>query len=126
MGVYMMKDHKDYGIMRLLGDEVVDILEKASDAEASQVTIEGKYPVNSGPIVLGRSIFDYVRRTEISPLGEYWLTDSIRLMIKEKKRVVGFPIPAGVFWRDIGRMDHRIEAERYIQKILEAEENNTR
>jgi dTDP-glucose pyrophosphorylase len=124
MGVYMMSEHKDYGIMSMQGYDIVDILEKASDAEASQLTTDGKYPINSGPIVFGRSIFEYIRRTEVSPLGEYWLTDSIRLMIKEKRKVIGFPIPNSVFWRDIGRMDHRIEAERYIQKILETNGSN--
>lgn len=35
-------------------------------------------------------------------------------MIKDGKRVLSFLIPDEVFWRDIGRMEHRIEAERHL------------
>jgi len=115
MGVYLMGDHKDYGVDKLAGSTVVDIFEKASETDVAQVRVEGKYPVNSGPMLLNRTVFDFVRRTEVSPSGEHWLTDTIRLMVKEGRRVKAFPIPGDVFWRDIGRMEHRLEAERYVQ-----------
>ena len=114
MGIYLMKDYKDYGILQLRGNEVTNILEKASEVDANRTIINGRYPVNSGPIVFNKSVFDYLKKTGVSPSGEYWLTDTIRLMIKDGKRVIGFLIPEGVFWRDIGRMEHRIEAERYL------------
>lgn len=114
IGTYLMKYYKDYGILELQGNKVVNILEKASETEAYNTLINGEYPINSGPIVLEKSIFHYLKKTGVSPSGEYWLTDTIKLMIRDRKRVLGFPIPDGVFWRDIGRMEHRIEAERYL------------
>jgi len=118
MGVYMMGDHKDYGVVKLRGDEVVDVLEKASEADAAQARVEGNYPVNSGPMLLNREVFDFIGKTEISPSGEHWLTDTIRLMVRGGRRVKGFPIPSDVFWRDIGRMEHRMEAEQYFLRVI--------
>jgi len=118
IGVYTMEDHKGLGIVKCEEGKVLDILEKASDAEASQARVDGRYLVNSGPIIFERSIFEYIRKTDISPSGEYWLTDTIRMMIRDGKKVVAFPIPAKVFWRDIGRMEHRIEAERYFSSKM--------
>jgi bifunctional UDP-N-acetylglucosamine pyrophosphorylase/glucosamine-1-phosphate N-acetyltransferase len=118
MGVYLMPDHKDYGVVKLRDNKVEDILEKASETELHQAKVDGKYPVNSGPILFHTNVFDYIRKTEVSPAGEYWLTDSIRLMIEDGKKVLGFLIPKEVFWRDIGRMEHRMEAERYYSDSL--------
>jgi NDP-sugar pyrophosphorylase family protein len=35
-------------------------------------------------------------------------------MIKDGRKVISYRIPDGVFWRDIGRMRHRMEAEAYL------------
>lgn len=114
MGVYMMKDHKDYGVIRVSGEKVVDILEKAKEEEVEGAKVNNMFAVNSGPIIFKKEVFDYVRRTKASPSREYWITDTIRLMIKDSKKVLAYKIPEEVFWRDIGRMEHRIEAEAYL------------
>ncbi|MGB9760604.1 MAG: nucleotidyltransferase family protein [Thermoproteota archaeon] len=113
MGIYLMSDYKDYGIVKLQNNKVEDILEKVSETKLQRVKVDGMYPVNSGPILFSKSVFNYIRKTQISPAGEYWLTDSIRLMIEDGKKVLGFIIPKDVFWRDIGRMEQRMEAEWY-------------
>lgn len=114
MGIYMMKEYKDYGIIRTDGEKVTDILEKATEDEAEKARVDDMFAVNSGPIVFTREVFSYIRRTPISPAGEYWITDTIRLMIKDGKKVLAYRIPEEVFWRDIGRMEHRMEAEAYL------------
>lgn len=100
IGVYQMDDYKDYGIVRLRGQDVIDIMEKASEAEAYDTKINGKFQVNSGPIVFNRIVFDYIERTKVSPSGEHWITDAIKTMIQDGRKVVGFPITSEVFWRD--------------------------
>jgi len=118
MGIYLMSEHKDYGVVKLKNKKIEDILEKASEDRLKEVKVDGMYPVNSGPILFSKSAFDYIKKTKISPVGEYWLTDSIRLMVEDGKKVLGFIIPRDVFWRDIGRMEQRIEAEwYYLQHI---------
>lgn len=114
MGIYMIKDHKDYGVIRVSGNRVVDILEKAAKEEVEEAKVNNMFAVNSGPILFKKEVFDYIRRTEASPSGEYWITDTIRLMIKDGKKVIAYKIPEEVFWRDIGKMEHRIEAEAYL------------
>ena len=114
MGIYMMKEYKDYGIIQTDGKKVTDILEKATREEVEKAKTNNMFAVNSGPIVFTREVFSYIRKTEISPTGEYWITDTIRLIIKDGKKVFAYKIPEGVFWRDIGRMEHRMEAEAYL------------
>ncbi len=116
MGIYMMKDHKDYGVVKISGSRVIDILEKAAKEHVEKMKVDDMFAVNSGPIIFTREVFNYIRRTEASPSGEYWITDTIRLMIKDGRKVIAYRIPEGVFWRDIGRMEHRIEAEAYLLK----------
>lgn len=116
MGVYMMKEHKDYGVVKIVDGEIVDILEKADVKEVENVKINNMFPVNSGPIIFTTKVFEYIKATRASSSGEYWITDTIRMMIRDKRKVIAYMIPRDVFWRDIGRMEHRIEAEAYLLK----------
>lgn len=118
MGIYMMKDHKDYGVVRLSGNQVIDILEKASKEDVEKIRVNDMFAVNSGPIIFTKEVFNYIKKTGASPSGEYWITDTIRLMIKDGKKVVAYRIPEEVFWRDIGKMEHRIEAEAYLLRKM--------
>jgi len=118
MGIYMMKDHEDYGVVKIKGNRVVDILEKATKEEVEKIKLDNMFAVNSGPLIFKREVFNYIKKTKPSPFGEYWITDTIRLMINDGKKVVAYKIPDEVFWRDIGRMKHRIEAEAYLLKKM--------
>lgn len=127
MGVYLMDKYREYGLIKMgENGRVLDILEKASEEEAENVKVDGLYPVNSGPIIFTSRVFDYVKRTPVSPAGEYWITDTLRLMIKDGLKVTAYKIPQNVFWRDIGRPQSRIEAEKYVQDMgLVKTENNS-
>ena len=117
MGVYLMDRYREYGLVKIDGNgRVLDILEKAPEEEVEKVKIDGLYPVNSGPIIFNPTVFEYIKRTPVSPAGEYWITDTLRLMVKDGLKVTSYKIPRNVFWRDIGRPQTRIEAEKYIQE----------
>lgn len=118
MGIYMMKDYKDYGVVKISENRVIDIIEKARGPEVEMIKVDDMFAVNSGPIVFTNEVFDFIRKTEVSPTGEYWITDTIRLMIRGGKKVLVYRIPEGVFWRDIGRMEHRMEAEAHLLSRL--------
>lgn len=118
VGVYPMGSYREYGIVKV--DEnarVLDILEKPSEEEAEKAKVGNVYLVNSGPIIFSLHVFKYIKKTPISPAGEYWITDTIKLMVNDELNVLAYRIPESVFWRDIGRPETRIEAEKYVQEI---------
>lgn len=119
VGVYLMDRYREYGLVRIgENDRVVNILEKPTEEQAEMSKVDGLYPVNSGPMIFNPKVFEYIKRTPVSPAGEYWITDTLRLMIKDGLEVLAYRIARNVFWRDIGRPQTRIEAERYVQERL--------
>lgn len=118
VGVYSMGSYREYGIVKVDEDaRVLNILEKPSEAEAREAKLGDAYLVNSGPLIFSPDVFKYVKKTHVSPAGEYWVTDTIKLMIKDGLNVLAYRIPGSVFWRDIGRPETRIEAEKYVLEI---------
>lgn len=113
LAVYPMREFKEYGLVKTRERRVEDILEKVDEEKARETLVNGYYPVNSGPMIFSEKVFSYIRRIGESPSKEYWITDAIRLMAKER-RVSAYFIPSSVFWRDIGRMSARLEAEKFI------------
>jgi len=64
-----------YGIVRMSGGKVVDLVEKPSPEEApSNLAVAGRY-------LLDARIFDYLKNQEPGKGGEIQLTDAIRRMI---------------------------------------------
>ena len=96
MGLYLLEKYKEFGVVKLEKERVVDILEKPSEEEVKTAKLNGKYPINSGPMVFSPKVFEYVKRTKESPAGEYWITDTIRLMIKDGLRVLGYSLRRGI------------------------------
>ncbi|MEM1558326.1 MAG: nucleotidyltransferase family protein [Candidatus Bathyarchaeia archaeon] len=118
VGVYPMTSYREYGIVKVDEDaRVLNILEKPSEAEAREAKLGDVYLVNSGPLIFNPEVFKYLKKTPISPAGEYWVTDTIKLMINDGLNILAYRIPKSIFWRDIGRPETRIEAEKYVQDI---------
>jgi len=59
-----------YGIIRIEGDKVVEIVEKPSPE------IAANKPINAGIYVFSTEVFEAIRRTGTSPRGEQEITDS--------------------------------------------------
>lgn len=125
LAVYPMREFREYGLVKTSGGRVLDILEKVDEEKAGETMVDGYYPVNSGPMIFSEKVFSYIRRVEPSSSGEYWITDAIRLMARER-RVTAYFIPGSVFRRDIGRMSARLEAERFILEKEGGENSNVR
>lgn len=118
VGVYPMSSYREYGIVKVdVNGRVLDILEKPSKEEAEKAKVDGIYLVNSGPLIFNPDVFKYLKRTSLSPAEEYWITDTVKLMANNGLNVLAYRIPGSVFWRDIGRPETRIEAEKYVQDI---------
>ena len=75
-----------YGIMKLDGDRIVDMVEKPAVEEApSDIAVAGRY-------LLPAAIFGYLKTQTPGKGGEIQLTDSIRRLLAEKS-VYGYRYP---------------------------------
>ncbi len=96
-----------YGIVDPRGDgdlfEIADLVEKPSlDAAPSNWAIAGRY-------VFSPLIFDAIRRTGYDHRGEVQLTDAIRLLLTDGKKVVGIRLPRHEKRYDIGNFESYFE-----------------
>ncbi|MBI1792547.1 MAG: UTP--glucose-1-phosphate uridylyltransferase [Acidobacteria bacterium] len=97
-----------YGIVQpehLDGDafRVVDLIEKPAPEEApSNLAIAGRY-------VFSPLIFDMIRRIQPDKRGEIQITDAIRLLCEEGKRVMAVKLPPGEKRYDIGNFPSYFE-----------------
>jgi UTP--glucose-1-phosphate uridylyltransferase len=87
--------------------EVTDLIEKPSPEVApSNWAIAGRY-------VFAPDLFDAIHRTGIDHRGELQLTDAIRLMLREGRRVLAVRLPTFEKRYDIGNF------ESYFETFLE-------
>ena len=91
-----------YGILKVEGGRVVDMVEKPSLEEApSDLAVAGRY-------LLDAAIFDFLRTQTPGKGGEIQLTDAIRRMIQEKGTVL-LPYAYPGKRHDIGNPDGYFE-----------------
>lgn len=93
-----------YGVMKLDGDRIVDMVEKPSVEEApSDIVVAGRY-------LLDAKIFDYLKTQTPGKGGEIQLTDSIRRMIADGTDCRAYVYPGRR--HDIGNPDGYYETLR--------------
>ncbi|MCX8162627.1 MAG: nucleotidyltransferase family protein [Candidatus Bathyarchaeota archaeon] len=120
IGLYhVVGDPRRFGIVRIDSNyRILELVERPPASILDRFVVDGGYLVNSGPLIFSQDIFRYIEKTGLSPDGEYWVTESIRLMIADGLPIYGYRIPNGVFWRDVGTQESRLEAERYALEKL--------
>lgn len=97
-----------YGVVRISdgdGDthRVTDLVEKPKPGQApSNLAIAGRY-------VFSPVIFDLIQRVQPDARGEIQLTDAIRLLCEEGKRVLAVKLPANERRYDIGNFPSYFE-----------------
>ncbi|RLI59167.1 MAG: glucose-1-phosphate thymidylyltransferase, partial [Candidatus Thorarchaeota archaeon] len=67
--------------------------------------------VNAGIYAVGDSLWEAIRKTNLSPRGEYEITDSIQMLIREGN-VGAYTLPS--WWIDVGRPWDLLEANRLL------------
>ncbi len=103
------EDVVQYGIAKPRGtaDEVFildDVIEKPEVAEApSNLAVAARY-------VFSPVLFDYLRHTTPGKGNEIQLTDGIRMMIRDGKKVLGVRLPADQRRYDIGNYESYFQA----------------
>ncbi|MCS7098959.1 MAG: sugar phosphate nucleotidyltransferase, partial [Sulfolobales archaeon] len=86
-------DPRDYGVLVAKSTgELEDIIEKPSQPASNLV--------NAGIYKLATGVATYLEKIELSPRGEYELTDALRLLVRS-----GFTVRIRelTYWRDLGR-----------------------
>jgi len=109
MAVVPVRYPEHYGIVKLEENSarVTDIIEKPRRGEAPTSL------ANAGTYVFPTEIFEKIRQTRPSPRGEYELTDSLRLLIKDGQAVAAAQILPKE-WLDIGRPWDLLEANKRL------------
>jgi len=95
------EETRNYGIVQVAANKggylrVIDLVEKPAPEQApSRLAIAGRY-------VFSPTIFDMIRSVQPDAQGEIQLTDAIRLLCQEGRRVLAYPLPPGERRYDIG------------------------
>lgn len=83
MVITEVEDPSAFGVVELDGEKIVKIIEKPKPGETDSKLI------NTGIYIFNKDIFDKIDKTEISPRGEYEITDSLSMQIEDGKTIKG-------------------------------------
>jgi glucose-1-phosphate thymidylyltransferase len=103
-------DPSSYGVAELDGARVVRLVEKPEDPP-SDLALVGVY-------MFGPAIFDAAKGIQPSARGELEITDAIDALIDGGKRVE--PHIVRGWWKDTGRLEDMLEANRLVLEDLES------
>lgn len=106
MAVVKVSHPEHYGIVKLENHYITDILEKPKPNDAPTNL------ANAGIYMFSKEIFEKIHQTQPSPRGELEITDTFKLVIKEKHQILAVQIPAED-WLDIGRPWDLLEANKW-------------
>ena len=112
-----MEDPSAFGVVEIENGNIKSIVEKPKREEAPSNL------VNAGIYIFNKDIFDKIRKTEISERGEYEITDSVSLQIKDNKTVIGHKTSKD--WIDVGRPWELIEVNEDLIGKLKTEIKGT-
>ncbi|MBS7620378.1 NTP transferase domain-containing protein [Candidatus Bathyarchaeota archaeon] len=113
-----MDDPSNYGVVKLRGDVVTGIVEKPGIGESAS------HYANVGLYIFPPEIFRWIRDTKPSKRGEYEITDSIELMVKNDSTVRAVKITDDM-WIDVGLpwnlLDANMRALTSMKSVVEGE-----
>jgi len=105
-------DHPErYAVVKLVQNRVVKIVEKPPSE-----SIDSRQ-INAGIYIFSPEIFKVIKRTGKSPRGEQEITDSIKMLIERKEKVLATKI-SSEDWLDVGRPWDLLEANMRVLKNL--------
>jgi len=109
LGLKEVEEPSGYGVVRLEGSRVVEIIEKPKKYVSNLV--------NAGIYVFSPKIFEAIKKTKKSKRGEYEITSSIRILIDEGEVVKGVKIKG--LWSDIGNPWNYLDSNQEMLNWME-------
>jgi len=94
LSVTPVDDPSPYGVVTVDHDRATGLIEKPTPEQSNSKL------VNAGIYVAGPKLWDAIDKTGLSPRGEYEITDSIMMMIKQGT-VGAYRLPS--WWLDVGK-----------------------
>lgn len=110
LGVKEVERPEDYGIVLVEDGHVVEIFEKAERPPTNLANV-GIYSFTSETL-------EAVERTELSPRGEFEITDTLRLLIREGASVLAVAVD---YWLDVSYPWDLLNANEEILKGMRGE-----
>jgi len=107
IAVYRMDNPRRYGRLEIKNGKLVSVREKVED--------ESPGYANPGIYLFPREVFDWIRKTPLSPRKEYEITDTIQMFINERWHFAAYKLKG--FWTDITYVSDIEEAQRVVRKI---------
>jgi glucose-1-phosphate thymidylyltransferase len=101
---------QEFGVAELAGDRVVRLVEKPK-VPPSDLALVGVY-------MFDRTVFDAVKAITPSARGELEITDAIQWLIDQGRTVRPYVISG--WWKDTGKLEDILEANRIILESLES------
>lgn len=106
MAVRSVADTSRWGAVTVEDGRITGIVEKPPPGSSSTNW------VNAGIFIVDPKLFLYTSRLELSPRGEYELTDAVRMMIESGCVVRAFGMES--YWRDVGTPEDLAAADREV------------
>jgi UDP-N-acetylglucosamine diphosphorylase / glucose-1-phosphate thymidylyltransferase / UDP-N-acetylgalactosamine diphosphorylase / glucosamine-1-phosphate N-acetyltransferase / galactosamine-1-phosphate N-acetyltransferase len=108
-----VEDPSSFGVVELDKERIINIIEKPEPGKAPSNLI------NAGIYLFDDNIFEAIDKTEKSQRGEYEITDSILIQVKNGEKVLGLRSENN--WIDIGRPWELLDVNEYFLKDLKTD-----
>ena len=108
-----VEDPSSFGVVEMEGDRIINIIEKPAPQEAPSNLI------NAGIYLFNKTIFEAIDKTEKSERGEYEITDSLLIQMRENKLVIG--LKSKNKWIDVGRPWELLDVNEHFISEMEEE-----
>jgi len=112
LGSVEVDDPESYGVVKMDGEQVIDILEKPRCPPSNLI--------NAGVYGFTPEIFDAIENTDRSPRGEYEITDSLKILMDENK-LRGFTLKKNS-WNELSRPWDLLSVNKNILENTDLEE----
>jgi len=104
VAVYRVEDTRRYGRMEIRGGRLVTVKEKTEERAPGFV--------NAGGYLFPKEIFEWIRKTPLSPREEYEITDTIQMMIDQGLQFTVYELKD--FWTDIAYQSDLEKARKFV------------
>ena len=104
--LYRVRDPRRYGVAEVDGSRIIGVEEKPENPKSNLAI--------TGLAFYDETVFDRISRVELSPRGEYEITDVIKEYVAEGK--AGYRLVNGL-WSDAGTHESWIKTQDHIRAI---------